>query len=336
MICYRIYGVTFRSDCELPGLDPISETSVVDYSLRFHAGADTFQTLRRQCHCLCHISSRRLKCGQAAVEVSKTKDCRTLLFRFYDGIEFVLDRTHEQIWIRGLRGTSLQAAIHHLLFSLPGFLLGLRKSACLHGAAIGREDGVVALLGKSNSGKSVLCAQLAAQEIQVLSDDLVALDVINGTIKVHRGYPWVSLRPQSLHLLPMDELPRRTLSEWHYLDEAYVTWDLPKRTDSSQSTPTNLKAIYLLSPVNDPSREPAIELAPSHQAFMALIEAANRTRIPYAEFRAEEFSLMASVVANIPVYELRYHLSAKSSKALTGLLLQASKLQARQRHEAER
>jgi hypothetical protein len=320
MISYRVFGVTFRSDCDLPGLDPISETSVVDYSLRFNGGSDAFEKLRRQCHYRFHISSRRLKCGQAAVEVFKTKDCRKLLFRFYDGIEFVLDHAREQIWIHGLQGTSLQAAVHHLVFSLPGFLLGRRKSACLHGAAIGQGDSVIALLGKSNSGKSILCAQLAAQAIEVLSDDLVALDVIDRTIKVHPGYPWVSLRPQSLHLLPLDEFSRRALSEWHYLDEPYVTWDLPRSADSSQSTPKNLRAIYLLSPVNDPSCEPAIELVPKRQSLMALIDAANRTRIPNAEFRAEEFTLMALVVAAVPVYELRYHLSVKSSMALTRLL----------------
>ena len=98
-------------------------------------------------------------------------------------------------------GASLQAAIHHLLFSLPGFLLGLRKSACLHGAAIGWGDGAIALLGQSNSGKSVLSANMAARGIEVLSDDLVALDVIGDTVKVYPGYPWICLRPESLHWL---------------------------------------------------------------------------------------------------------------------------------------
>ena len=56
---------------------------------------------------------------------------------------------------------------------------------------------------------------------------------------------------------------------------------------------------------------------------MALMEAANRTHIPYPEFRAQEFSLMGSVVAAVPTYQLRYHLSADSLTALSGFLVQS-------------
>ena len=237
-IYYRVFGLTFRSDCELPGLDRIQESPVVDYSLRFHACRNSFETLRREFHPPCYISSRRLNNGQAVVEVCKTEDSRKFLFRFYDGVEFIVDRQHEEILVSGLRGASLQAAIHHLLFSLPGFLLGLRKSACLHGAAIGWGDGAIALLGQSNSGKSVLSAHMAARGIEVLSDDLVALDVIGGTIKVYPGYPWICLRPESLHWLQTEKFEvGRVGSQWHYLDEAYVTWDLRRINGPSQSKP---------------------------------------------------------------------------------------------------
>ena len=63
--------------------------------------------------------------------------------------------------------------------------------------------------------------------IEVVSEDLVALDVLGGTFKVYPGYPWIGLRPELLHLLPSDNFDLcRLHSMWHYLDEAYVTWDL--------------------------------------------------------------------------------------------------------------
>ena len=165
---------------------------------------DRFEMLRRDFDDPWYISCWRLKCGRTAVEVSKTDNCRKFLFRFYDGIEFIVDRGNKEIWVDGLQRASLQAAIHHLVYSLPGFLLGLRKSACLHGAAIGCGDGAIALLGNSKSGKSVLSAYMAALGTEVLSDDLVALDVIGGTVKVYPGYPWIGLRAESLHLLQTD------------------------------------------------------------------------------------------------------------------------------------
>ena len=266
----------------------------------------------------------------------KTEDSRKFLFRFYDGVEFIVDRQHEEILISGLQSASLQAAIHHLLFSLPGFLLGLRKSACLHGAAIGWGDGAIALLGQSNSGKSVLSAHMAARGIEVLSDDLVALDVIGDTIKVYPGYPWICLRPESLHWLQTEKFDvGRVGSQWHYLDEAYVTWDPRRINGPSQSKPRQLEAIYLLAPVEDSNCEPTIERVPVHEGLMALMEAANRVRIPYPECRAQEFELMGSVVAAVPTYQLRYHLSADSLTALSGLLVHSLGLYPRWRVEAE-
>ena len=331
---YRVYGLTFRSDCELPGLDRIRETSAVDYSLRVDDGTNQFEMLRRELHRPWYISPWRVKRGQTVVEVWRTGDCRKFLFHFYDGVEFIIDRMREEIWVGGLRSTSPRSVSCHLVYSLPGFLLGLRKSACLHGAAIRRGDSAIALLGSSKCGKSVLCAHMAAQGIEVVSDDLVALDVLGGTVKVYPGYPWIGLRPESLHLLRSDALDLSQLqSKWYYLDEAYVTWDLRRADDAVLLEPRKLAAIYLLAAVGDSECEPAIEQVPRHQALMVLMEAANRTHIPYQEFTPQEFAFFGSIIASIPTYKLRYHLSIDSLTALSGLLAQPPELRLGRREE---
>ena len=315
MIYYRVYGLTFQSSCELPGLDCTQE-STVDYILRFDS--DRFETLCRQFCNAWYISSWRLNCGRAVLKVWKGEDGGKFLFRFYDDVGFIVDRDLGELWVDSAGGTMLQAATRHLLFSLPGFLLGLRKSACLHGAAIGWGDGAVAMLGVSNSGKSVLSASMAAQGFDVLSDDLVALDVIDGTVMVYSGYPWICLRPDSIHWLGAENLSAyQSSSEWHYLDDVYVTWDLPGA--ASQSKARRLEAIYFLTPTKDAKCRPAIESIPKHQALMMLMEAADRTHIPYSEFRRQEFSLMGAVADAIPAYRLRYYLSANSLPALSSV-----------------
>jgi hypothetical protein len=330
MIYYRVYGLTFRSHCELLGLDRIQETSVVDYTLRFDDCLSRLEMLRRDFYDPWYISPWRVKCGRTVVEVWKTEDCRKFLFRFYDGIEFIVDRERGDIWVDDLRRASVQAATRHLLFSFPGFLLSLRKSACLHGAAIGRGDSAIALLGKSNSGKSLLSAKMAARGIDVLSDELVAVDVMGDTVKVYPGYPWICLRPGSLHWLEADNLDAgRFRPKRHYLDETYVTLDLRRMGTPFQLNPRKLEAIYLLAPVEDSKCKPAVEQVPRHQALMTLMEAANRTHIPYPEFRPQEFSLTGSVVATVPTYELRYHLSADSLTALTDLFVRPAGLRPR-------
>jgi hypothetical protein len=334
MIYYRVYGLTFKSDCELPGLEPRRKTSDVDYSLRFHGSTNQFETLRREFGSPWYVSPWHVKCGRKVVEVYNAENCRKFLFRFYDGVEFIIDRRREDIWVDGLRRASLQAAMHHLLFSLSSFLLSLRKSVCLHGAAIGWGDNAIAVLGKSNSGKSLLSASMAVRGMEILSDDLVALDVIDGMVKAHPGYPWICLRPESLHWLGADTFGRRRFrSKWHYLDEAFVSWDLLPRRGHARLKPRKLEAIYLLTPLEDSNCKPAIESVPQPLALMALMEAAERTHIPYREVRRQEFSLLGSVVATIPTHELSYHLSPGSLATLSKILLDHQRLQ---RHEEKR
>jgi hypothetical protein len=335
VIYYRVYGLTFRSDSELPGLDRIQETSAVDYTLRIDPDPNRFGTLRRAFRRPWYTSRWRLKSGRTTLQVWKTEDCRKFLFHFYDRLEFIVDRGRQHIWVDGLREASLQAAIHHLLFSLPGFLLGLHKSACLHGAAIGWGDSAIALLGKSRSGKSALSAVMAARGFDVLSDDLVALGVTGDTVKVHPGYPWIALRPDCLHWLGADRDAGQSHSEWHYLDEAYVTRQLHRRSGSCDLKPRQLKGIYLLDGAQDPESQTAIGQIARHHAFMALMEAADRTHIPCRAFKLQEFSLMGSVVAGVPIHGLRYHLSADGLIALSDLLAQLPELsQTRQEVEA--
>jgi hypothetical protein len=303
----------------------MQKTAVVDYTLRLDDHhTNPLEMLRQQFHCPCYVSSRRVKSGRIELQVWRTEDSGKFLFRFYDGVEFLIDREHADIWI-GCRGASLQAATDHLLFSLPGFLLGLRKSACLHGAAIARRDGAVALVGESNSGKSLLSAIMAERGVDILSDDLIALDVIGDTAHVYPGYPWICLRPGSLHWLGPDFDLGRIGSRWRYFDQAWVTWDL-RRTGALSSKLRKLEVVYLLMPTDDTTCKLAIEEIPQQQALMALMEAADRTHIPCPDFRRQEFSLIGLVVAAVPIYTLRYHPSADSLSALSLFLQQSPEL----------
>ena len=261
-------------------------------------------------------SRRRLECGRTVLKVWKTENSREFLFRFYDGVEFIIDEKHGDIWFDGRQS---QAATYHLLFLLPGFLLALRKAVCLRGAVIGWEDGAIALLGHSCTGKSMLSVTMEARGVHILSDDLVALHVNGGIMRVYPGYPWISLRPESLHWLGTNNFDvGRLRSKWNYLDEVFLTWDLRPCGRPFQSQPRKLQAIYLLAPAEDPGCEPAIESIPQYQALMGLMD---HSHVPYPEFKPQEFERLGSVVATVPTNKLRYHLSRDSLTAITDLLL---------------
>jgi hypothetical protein len=160
--------------------------------------------------------------------------------------------------------------------------------------------------------------------------------MIGGTIKVYSGYPWISLRAAGLHSLPAEAFGVSTHSpKWQYLDEAYVTLRLKKPGSTHHTESKRLEAIYFLDPVADPNFRPVAEPVSQHEALMGLMEAARCTHIPYPEFRAQEFSLMGSVAATIPAYQLRYHMSVPYLPMLRDLLLRRSGLGSRRREEIE-
>jgi hypothetical protein len=55
---------------------------------------------------------------------------------------------------------------------------------------------------------------------------------------------------------------------------------------------------------------------------MELMEAASRTRIPYSEFKSQEFSLLTLVAGVVPTYRLRYPLYFERLTALSHQLVQ--------------
>ena len=335
MICYRAFGLTFLSDCELPGVNRASEKSSPDYFLKFNAHSNILDAFPLDLTSPFYVSPRRLKRGQPAVEVFRTESYRKFLFRFYDDVVFVIDLDRKQILIDYPPNEPLQAALRHLLFSLPGFLLGLRGSGCLHGAAIGRGNSAIAVLGRSRSGKSILSAEMAVRGLEVLSDDLVALDEISGVVQVYSGYPWISLRSDTLSWLSAGSVGTPLArSKWHYLDDCYITLNLSRSNGVYSSDAKKLEAIYLLMPTNEPHCRPTIEQVAQYRVLTELMDASGRTRIPYRELTSQAFSFLGRLMTSVPVFGLRYHLSKETLAPLMDHLMEAPGLQPGRRTEA--
>jgi hypothetical protein len=262
-----------------------------------------------------------MKGGQTFGTIGKAEDCEKFLFNYHDGIEFIVDVEYKQISVFGVRKSSLQAAIHYLLFSVACFLLGLRNFGCLHAAAFAFGSRTIALVGNSCFGKSLLSAKMAQCGIEVLSDDLVSLDVTGNAVQVYPGYPWICLRTGSLSWLNADSADAlRFCSSWCYLDESYVTFDLRPPGDVYEFNMRNLDVIYLLAPIAGSNCKPQIEGVPRHRALIALMESVRRIH-PYPEFRRQDFTLMARIIAEVPTYLLRYHLSNDGLATLSNLLV---------------
>ncbi|MCP4309617.1 MAG: hypothetical protein GY788_33025 [bacterium] len=95
------------------------------------------------------------------------------------------------------------------------------------------------------------------------------------------------------------------------------------RVMGANARPKPIEAIFVLTPEHELQRWPTIERLQKHEAMVALLEAAERTRIPRRTFREQEFSLSGAIAASAPAFRLRYNLSSETLTDLTDVLLQS-------------
>ncbi|WP_153306458.1 AAA family ATPase [Desulfogranum japonicum] len=83
-------------------------------------------------------------------------------------------------------------------------LLYLRGYLVFHGSCVADADGrVIALVGDSGAGKSTLAGRLMQHGYSVLSDDVVALDMQQQTVRVLPAFPLLKIHPNMVeHISP--------------------------------------------------------------------------------------------------------------------------------------
>jgi hypothetical protein len=76
-----------------------------------------------------------------------------------------------------------------ILGAAMGALLVLRGNPGLHATALARDGRALALAARPGTGKTTLSAALIADGMQLLNDDLVAVEIDGGRARVHAGSP---------------------------------------------------------------------------------------------------------------------------------------------------
>jgi len=97
-----------------------------------------------------------------------------------------------------------------LLGAGVGTLLHQRGYLVLHGSAVAIDGAAVAFLGSKWCGKSTIAAALHSRGHQLITDDVMAVDMGGATPLVQPGFPQLKLWPDSLSLIGADgsDIPR--------------------------------------------------------------------------------------------------------------------------------
>jgi hypothetical protein len=96
----------------------------------------------------------------------------------------------------------------------------LRGKEILHASAVALAGRAVAFLGGSGVGKTTLAGRIVAHGAHLVTDDVLAIDVVGKVVRAHRGGAVVRIDPQELRAMTPGERdaigPVRTHAEkWH-------------------------------------------------------------------------------------------------------------------------
>lgn len=224
-----------------------------------------------------------------------------------DGLaELVLDPSGRRAWLTATPSFRPVDLAGLFLGWLQRWALSLRGRPPLHAAALAIGGRAVLLGGPAGAGKSTSCEALRRRGARVLADDLAALEVAPGEIRVHPGLPEVRLRAGPARQLRVAEAGAPLWSR-QGVGEDKVRVRLPWRGEALP-----LAGLILLG-----WGPQGLEPLPVDQRLMRALPLALGTRGLHPGTEPAAFSLLSQVCRQVPV------LLARRPRGLGGLEGQA-------------
>ncbi len=295
---YALYGLVIRSDRALEGLDNAPSDAAVDVDIVL-GGARGDATRWRDAALYYEEPAGS---GEPPSVVVRRDPALGFWFCYADGTEFVLDR--QATTIRGwwADASSIEDTATYLLGPVLGFALRLRGVLALHASAVLIDGYAVALLGPSGAGKSTTAAALARAGVPAVSDDVVAVRVVDGVPTAYPSYRMLRLWDESERMLfgTVGQLPLLT-----------PTWDKRALALGAEhpfhQAPAPLGDLFILAARSDDDRAPVVEAMHPREAFLALLANTYANYLLDDEMRAQEMRLLEAVLRGRRVRRLVPH-----------------------------
>ena len=287
---YTAYGLSIRSEIELPELLPAPEHNK-------NSAIDVQITLRSVPKSGLADNVEGPGWFQASPDALWLDIEEVARFLISDGQQIIIDPYH---------GADEESIRLFLLGSAFGAILFQRGHFVLHGNAIRVGNQCMVCIGDSGAGKSTLAAGFMQRGYSILSDDVVALD---DEYRVLPGFPRIKLWKDTANHLMIDTAPLNRIrpgdEKYNYpLDEQFQTAPLP------------IRWIYLLDP--DDNHTISLEPITGMKRFEPLYT--NTYRVGYLE----EMKLQAWQLAKCGQLSNRIRLTkikrAKDGFELKGLI----------------
>ena len=250
---YTAYGLSIRSEIELPELLPAVEceqSSATDVQISMGRVSESGLTDARRIYDWLYVSPN-------------------VLWLDINGVARFQITNGQHITIDPYPGSDEESIRVFLLGSAFGAILFQRGHFVLHGNAISIGDQCLVCVGDSGAGKSTLAAGFMQRGYSIMSDDVVPIDEMQRAIP---GFPRIKLWQETADHLGIDTTDLRRIRP----DEKKFNYPL---AEQFQTEPLPVRWVYVLDTHDDDSI--AMEPLSGMRRFQPLYE--NTYRPDYLE-----------------------------------------------------
>ena len=311
---YSIFGLNVRCNLGIPGIASIrilhavspvpGSFSFTDQNVQIYLSPSPhgFESVPRGSEEPGYTSAYKDSSGEPALRIWKINGGQFLRLEYFDGTQFWLDREGTSIWATWPENLTLEDTATYLLGPVLGLLLRLRGVTCIHGSAVSFGDCAVAFAGPEGAGKSTTAAALAREGCAIVSDDVVALQEVDGCFHIHPAYPYLCLWPESVEAIygNADALPRFSRN----FEKRCLSLEKQNLRFEARSLP--LRVIYVLGE-RRPDPAPIIETISAQKSILALVANTFATNILDSAMRAKEFESLGRLLRHVRVREVFAH-----------------------------
>jgi len=298
---YTVYGLRIESDRPLLGVINLTNDSPVDVRIEFNDPGERPEVDLAGARLTYQSQYRDENDNPGLMFWDSTTEPGYARFLYADGSEFVIDDGGNRVRVYWPTSTTTANTTSYLVGPILGYVLRLRGEVVLHASAVVIDNGAVAFVGPSHSGKSTLTAAFAHAGYPAFSDDQVAVGDQAGVLIAQPGYPRLRLWPASASVIqtPHEHLPQIAPEE----DKRFL--DLTTGRYRFHSDPLPLRAIYILGARStEESPKTGIEPLGEKKALLQLLANTYVNYLLRPEQRRIEFEALAHIVRKIPVRTL--------------------------------
>jgi len=300
---YTAFGLRIESSRPIPGLDANLPQGDGRIDLRVNWGGALTDRLDRgfSSEPPFFTSTMKTAAGEPALRIWRAEGSGHLLVRYTEGVEFLVDRSGESVWVNWSEVSTFEDAASFFLGPVMGLLLRFRGITCIHASAIELGGRAVLFAGEEGAGKSTTAAALSRRAHRVISDDIAALDESSEGLQVIPAFPYLSLWPDSVAVVYGE---RKKLPEFSRNFEKRRL-ELAREGLGFQSAKLPLGAVFFLEGVESTTGAPLIEPLDAKESLVSLIVHSYANSLIGAEMRAREFRTLGRLIASVPIRRLR-------------------------------